>query len=277
MLQIGPHASINKSILNTLEFYNNNKIKSIQIFTKSPVTYNNIKKEYWNETSKIKQFVNKNDMNVYIHGPYLINLCNPTEKAINILINDIIFSDKCNFKGVVIHLGKHLNKIKNSVDLFCNNIKTIIEKTKKYKYKLIIETSSGQGSEICYDVEDFVELINKLVNEHKDKIGVCIDTCHIFAAGHDISTKNGIEKYFNNFKNNEITLIHLNDSKFPLNSKKDRHEIIGKGFVFQKDSSSIKWLLRYSNKKSIPLILETSEKNFNEELYFLTNINKTSF
>lgn len=274
MLQIGPHASINGSILNTLEFYNNKKIKTMQIFTKSPVTYNDIKKEYWDETSKMKQFVNENDMNVYIHGAYLINLCNPTEKAFDILINDIIFSDKCNFKGVVIHLGKHLNKIKNYIDLFCNNIKTIIEKTKIYKYKLIIETSTGQGSEICYDIEDFIEIINKLKKEHGDKIGVCIDTCHIFAAGYDISIKNEIIKYFNNFKNNEITLIHLNDSKYPFNSKKDRHEIIGKGFIFQKDLNSIKWLLEYSDKKNIPLILETSEKNFNEELTFLEKINK---
>jgi deoxyribonuclease-4 len=274
MLQIGPHASINKSILNTLEFYNNKQIKTIQIFTKSPVTYNDIKKEYWNETSKIKQFVNENDMNVYIHGSYLINLCNPTEKAIDILINDIIFSDKCDFKGVVIHLGKHLNKIKNYIDLFCNNIKTIIEKTKTYKYKLLIETSTGQGSEICYDVEDFIEIIYKLKKENGDNIGICIDTCHIFAAGYDISIKNEIIKYFNKFKDNEITLIHLNDSKHPLNSKKDRHEIIGKGFIFQKDLSSIKWLLEYSDQKNIPLILETSEKNFNEELTFLEKINK---
>jgi len=130
------------------------------------------------------------------------------------------------------------------------------EKTKGYRVKSVVEVTAGQGSNLGYRFEQIHKLISMV--ENKRRMGVCLDTCHIFAAGYDISTENGYERTFQEFDDiiglNRLMVIHLNDSKGPLGSHRDRHEHIGKGHIGDLGFSLIMNDERFTD---IPKILET--------------------
>ena len=121
-----------------------------------------------------------------------------------------------------------------------SSILYILNQTEKYKdVYFIIETSSGQGSETLTKLEDLAHFINKFKNtKYENRIKLCIDTCHIFAAGYDIRDKNKFNEFIKLFDKliglDKVILVHLNDSKEDLNSHKDRHESIGKGKIGSK-------------------------------------------
>ena len=136
-------------------------------------------------------------------------------------------------------------------------------KTKKYQnIKIFIETSTGQGNEMCYKLADLAHFYKKLSANNsssiRNRFGICLDTCHIFASGIDIRTPATIIKFFKKFDKmigiKHIKLCHFNDSKNDLGSMIDRHEDIGKGFIGMTALLFIKKLLY---KKNIPMILET--------------------
>ncbi len=238
--------------------------------------YNNIKKIGGNliqiitnkklRDEKLENIIS-NKINVVIHAPYFVNLCKIT-KTNNIVYEDIKFASKINALGVVLHTGKitFLNK-KTAENNVIENLKNFINYSNSLdnKVNIFIETASGQGTELCSDIEDFCNLYLKIKKQCKinNLLKVCLDTCHIFAAGYNIKNK----EYFNNYikyinskiGDKEIRLIHLNDSKNDLGSNIDRHENIGNGFIGIK---SLKYIFNYFYEKKIPIVLETNDVNF---------------
>jgi len=211
----------------------------------------------------------KNYKNIFVHASYQINIGSdliPTKNDLfnigfDILINEIIYANKINAKAIIIHMGKNVKKQYNSNHVYNNMIKFIIELFNKLdnlniKTKLLFETPAGQGGEMCYNLQEFVDfiLIFKDQSFYKN-IGICIDTCHVFQAGYNLNddkvTKN-IHKIFKPVQN-KIVLIHLNDSVKDYGMHIDRHEQIGKGKI--NVDKLIKFILPY---KKLPLVLETS-------------------
>ena len=194
------------------------------------------------------------------HDSYLINLGSPEsdsrEKSLNAFIDemercDILRLDRLNF-----HPGSHLRKISETecLDLIADSINKALDSTKNVK--AVIENTAGQGSNLGYKFEHLAYLIDKI--EDKSRIGVCIDTCHMFSAGYDIRSKEAYEKTWAEFDEivgfKYLMGMHINDAKPALGSKVDRHDSIGKGQI---GLESFRLLMNDPRMDDIPLILET--------------------
>ncbi|MDY0321530.1 MAG: deoxyribonuclease IV [Arcobacteraceae bacterium] len=194
------------------------------------------------------------------HDSYLINLGSPEsdsrEKSLNAFIDemercDILGLDRLNF-----HPGSHLRKISETecLDLIADSINKALDSTKNVK--AVIENTAGQGSNLGYKFEHLAYLIDKV--EDKNRIGVCIDTCHMFSAGYDIRSKDAYEKTWAEFDEivgfKYLMGMHINDAKPALGSKVDRHDSIGKGQI---GLESFRLLMNDPRMDDIPLILET--------------------
>ena len=151
----------------------------------------------------------------------------------------------------------------------------IHNKTKKYKDVLILlETSTGQGTELCWRMEDlayFYKKFSKNENkELKDRIKLCVDTCHIFSAGYNIRTKGDVKRYLEAFEEligiRYIKLIHLNDCKVSIGAQKDRHDNIDKGYI---GFTGLKIFFDYFRNLGIPIVLETPDYGYRKEIKLL--------
>lgn len=260
MSLLGIHIS---NIYDIPELHKKHNINYFQ-FTVSPTI------NYTNEHPIIINYIKNNNIYCSIHSSYSINLGSPwkvSDWKIQQLINEIIICDQLGAFCIIVHTGKSLNyTITEAINNMYTALLYIHQQTIKYSnIKILIETPSGQGTEILTNVDDFCNFINKFIT-HPDKtlaerINICIDTCHIFAAGYDISNKLILNKYFGHIDDiigiNKIKLIHINDSKDICLSKKDRHANIGKGKI---GKHNIINLIKCINKLEIPMMLETPSK-----------------
>ena len=139
-----------------------------------------------------------------------------------------------------------------------------------------METSSGQGSELCYKIENLAYFYNKL-SKHKNenirnRFGICVDTCHIYVSGHDIRSLNAINKYLDTFNKliglEHIKLIHLNDSKQDIGTKIDRHENIGKGYIGKK---GLLIFISIFKHLEVPIILETPKNYLEQDIKIISS------
>lgn len=269
---IGLHIdSTPETLYNEIEKYKD-KCGVIQLFVSLSKKYNNF---YVN----LKDLIIKYKLKVSVHISYTINLSKDSTKFmwwIYQMVNEIKLAEKIGAFVVVVHLGKQLDL---SLDVALNNMYINLIKvtslTKKNQIKILLETSTGQGSETLFKIEDLAKFYlklkrNKLLTE---KIGICLDTCHIFNAGYDISNKNKIKLYLDNFERligiNEIKLIHLNDSKNKLGSYLDRHANINYGYI---GKLALIEIARFFTKLGVPIVLETPDEHINDDLeLFVTN------
>ncbi|HJE02264.1 MAG TPA: deoxyribonuclease IV [Aliarcobacter thereius] len=198
------------------------------------------------------------------HNSYLINLGHPDsdarEKSLNSFIDEvqrceILALDKLNF-----HPGSHLRKISEEecLDNIAKCMNITLEKTSGVK--LVIENTAGQGSNLGYKFEHLAYLIDKV--EDKSRVGVCIDTCHMFTAGYDIRTKDAYDKTWEEFDKivgrEYLAGMHINDSKPELGSRVDRHDSLGAGQI---GWDAFKFIMNDSRMDDIPLVLETIDEN----------------
>lgn len=196
------------------------------------------------------------------HDSYLINLGNPDEEAIQksraAFIDEMQRCEQLGLKYLNFHPGSHLNKIpvEQCLDEIAANINLALSKTSGVT--AVIENTAGQGSNVGNRLEEIRYIIDRV--EDKSRVGVCIDTCHIYSAGYDIV--GDYDGVFNELERvigfEYVKGIHLNDTKKPLGSRVDRHESIGLGLLgidffkrFMKDS-------RFDN---MPIVLETPDES----------------
>ncbi|MEA3512710.1 MAG: deoxyribonuclease IV [Campylobacterota bacterium] len=210
------------------------------------------------------------------HDSYLINLGNPDneklEKSRNAFIDelercDILGLDRLNF-----HPGSHLQKFGKRdpeyneklhyaelecLDLIAESINISLDKTKNVK--AVIENTAGQGTNLGYKFEHLEYIIDRV--EDKSRIGVCIDTCHMFTAGYDIRTKEAYDKTWSDFDKivgREFLMgMHINDSKPELGSRVDRHHSLGEGEI---GWDAFNFIMNDDRMDDIPLILETIDE-----------------
>ncbi|QCI20290.1 deoxyribonuclease IV [Buchnera aphidicola (Brachycaudus cardui)] len=196
------------------------------------------------------------------HSSYLINLGHPIdsllEKSRTSFINEIL---RCNQLGLIFlnfHPGSHLNKITEHDCLLriAESINIALDKTKNVI--AVIENTAGQGTNVGYCFEHLSEIIKHVNN--KSRVGVCIDTCHLFVAGYDLRTEEDCENTFKKFNDiigfKYLKGIHLNDSKKKINSRVDRHANLGLGEIGR---LAFTWIIRNNNFHNVPIILETTD------------------
>ena len=224
----------------------------------------------WSAKALEVESINKFDENLKLanikkehvlpHNSYLINLGHPDaekrKKSINAFIDEIQRANLLGLKMINFHPGSHLREISENecLENISNSINFIIANTSDVK--LVIENTAGQGSNLGYKLEHLAYLIDKTQN--KQRVGVCIDTCHFFAGGYDLRSKESYKKTMSEFDKlvgyKYLSGMHLNDSKNSLGVKKDRHESIGKGTI---GFEAFENIMRDENIDEIPLILET--------------------
>jgi len=213
---------------------------------------------------------------VLVHDSYLINLGHPREaereKSLNAFVDEIRRCEALGLKLLNFHPGSHLNEISAQVclDNIAESLNFAIANTAGVK--LVLENTAGQGSNLGYDFAQLAYVIDKISN--KDRIGVCIDTCHAFAAGYDLRSPQAYERTMSEFDRaigyKFLSGMHLNDTKNELGVRKDRHESLGRGFL---GLTAFENIMNDPNIDEIPLILETIDDSlWAEEIALLRSM-----
>ena len=213
---------------------------------------------------------------VLVHDSYLINLGHPREaereKSLNAFVDEIRRCEALGLRLLNFHPGSHLNEISAQVclDNIAESLNFAIANTTGVK--LVLENTAGQGSNLGYDFAQLAYVIDKISN--KDRIGVCIDTCHAFAAGYDLRSPQAYERTMSEFDRaigyKFLSGMHLNDTKNELSVRKDRHESLGRGFL---GLAAFENIMNDPNIDEIPLILETIDDSlWAEEIALLRSM-----
>lgn len=261
MILLGAHMSIAGGIDKAIERGNELACTAIQIFTKNA--------NQWRgkaiEEEEIVRFLSLRKQSsiaaIFAHDSYLINLASGSPalrtKSINALISEI---ERCRILAIpyiIIHPGAHLGigedeGIKNII----NSLNLIFTETKQWPVGIALETTAGQGTGIGYRFEHLSRIIDGV--KHKERLKVCLDTCHIFAAGYDISTAEGYDSVMKEFDRvvglDRLVCFHVNDCKKGLASRVDRHEHIGKGAL---GHLPFRLLMNDKRFENVPKIIET--------------------
>ena len=200
------------------------------------------------------------------HDSYLINLGHPEsdalEKSRDAFDDEMLRCEQLGLDRLNFHPGSHLNKIsvEACLDRVAESINRALDKTRDVT--AVIENTAGQGSNVGFSFEHLARIIDKV--EDKSRVGVCIDTCHAFAAGYDLSTAEACDRTFAEFDrivgSRYLRGMHLNDTMKPLASRVDRHQSLGRGEL---GIEAFKYIAADPRFDDLPLILETP----NEELW----------
>jgi len=198
------------------------------------------------------------------HDSYLINLGSPDkeglQKSRDAFLDEMQRCELLELDRLNFHPGAHLNQISENecIKIVAESINLTLDKTKNVT--AVIENTAGQGSNIGYRFEHLVQIID-LVDD-KSRVGVCIDTCHAFAGGYDLTNRESFDKVFSDFEKivdfKYLRGMHLNDAKKGVASRVDRHETLGNGFIGE---HAFMWIMQDSRFDEMSLILETPDEN----------------
>jgi len=271
---LGAHTSTQGGVSAAIDLAEKLGFTAIQIFTKNNNQWKG-KVLTQNEADEFKRKLAASSIKVVVsHDSYLINLCSSKpdllEKSREAFVDEL---QRCEMLGIPylnFHPGAHGGiGEEEGIKLIAGSLNLAHQKTKNYTVKSMLETTAGQGTSIGYTFEHLKKIID-LVDE-KERMCVCIDTAHVFAAGYDIKEKTNYDKVIKDFDEiiglDLLKCFHMNDSKKPLASRVDRHDHIGKGFIGLEGFTNI---MNDKRLLHIPKILETPKGK--EQLEDLENI-----
>ncbi len=197
------------------------------------------------------------------HDSYLINLGHPEiekrDKSFNAFIDEVQRCELLGLDRLNFHPGSHLKKIPidECLDAIAENMNRTLDQTTGVS--LVMENTAGQGSNLGWQFEHLAHIIDKI--EDKTRVGVCLDTCHMFTAGYDIRTKEAYDISMGQFENlvgfKYLMGMHLNDSKPDLGSHVDRHDSIGVGKI---GLDAFRFIMNDERIDDIPMVLETIDE-----------------
>lgn len=261
---IGAHMSIAGGVFNAIAHGVEAECATIQIFTKSNNQWK--AKELTNEEVE-KYLADRKKAGidpVVGHTAYLINIASPKEdiykKSVDSLKLELERCARLAIDDLVLHPGSYLDTTEEiGIKKIVDSLNKIFEETADVKTRIALETTAGQGTNLGYKFEQLAEMIDGIDN--KKRISVCMDTCHIFAAGYDIRKKQGYEKTIKKFDEiiglKYLKAMHLNDSKMEFGKKRDRHEHLGRGFI---GKDAFKFIMKDKRLAHIPKLLETPKE-----------------
>ncbi len=247
-----PHGNIANAVSRQATFGGN----CGQIFTTSP--------QVWQDPDlsdeEVELFVNETDEKLdgpwVIHSSYLVNLCTPKDdlraKSIASMQTEVEAADQLGIEYVNVHLGAHTGAgVEGGLD---NAASALDELDIPDGVTVLIESDAGSGTKLGGDFEHLATVLDK----SEQDLDVCVDTAHAFAAGYDLSTKEGVEETVEEFDEivglEHLKCIHLNDSKHECSTNKDEHALIGEGYIGEEGMSAI---INHPELEDVPLVLET--------------------
>lgn len=257
---IGAHVSTAGGVVKAFERGAAMGCESLQIFVKSP--------NQWRAKPLAAEDVNAfraehaaSGLPVTAHAAYLINLASPKEDVLAAslvgLADELDRCDALGLGGLVVHPGGHLGSgVMTGIDSIARSVNSILADREQGSTLLLLENTAGQGTSLGGRFEELGAML-KLIDQ-RERVGVCLDTCHAFAAGYDLVTPEGYEAMLEDFERSiglgDLHCLHLNDSKHPLGSHKDRHENIGDGLIGEQAFAR---LINDERLVHLPMILET--------------------
>lgn len=266
-MRIGVHVSIAGRLDEAIDRAAGLGCETIQIFSRNPRGWKS-KLLVAEEVEDFKRKRKEKDIRpVLVHIPYLINLATPKDKlwkiSIDSYVEDIIRTDTLGAEYFVTHLGAHTGSGEEAgLKKFCDGLNVVIEKAKP-KTMILLETCAGQGSALGHKFEHIRYMLDNIKTKN---IGVCLDTCHIYVAGYDVATKDGLEDTLKKFDKivelKNLKAVHFNDSKGDLSSNLDRHEHIGKGRIKEE---GMRRIITHPKLRHLPFIMETPKKTPNDD------------
>jgi len=276
MSLLGSHVSLDKTLHKSLVYSLSQGVTNPQFFFGNPYQ---LKRRNFADADIIQCCGLQ--CNCFVHCPYVVNLAGVAstnsiawngENDIDLKVCESICSvqadlsslDKLPFtkKGCVVHVGS-IGKNKDW-ETGCKAVATSINHLEFSSTPLLIETMVGRGGVLGKNFTELALMYDKI--QEKDKVGFCLDTCHIFAEGlFDLGTIAGIDACFSEWDKtiglNKLKCVHLNDSLMEYGSKKDRHQRIGLGYIWKDREDALNYFLQRCNALDLPFILETCEED----------------
>lgn len=198
---------------------------------------------------------------VIAHASYLLNLAAPNEKireaSIAAMVDELERCEALGVSSLVFHPGAHLDEsMEVGIARIAHSLDSVSAATPGFRTRILLETTAGQGTSIGWRFEQLAAIGDKLTAP--ERVGVCLDTCHLFAAGYDFRAPAGYSSMMDELDRtiglSQVACIHVNDSKKPLGSRVDRHEHIGKGKIGKSGFANFVNDRRWAG---VPMILET--------------------
>ena len=257
MLRIGTHMSIAQGLGKMAEKVVWMEADTMQIFSRNP-RGSQYKKTSGKEQEAFWRVMREHHLGpILAHAPYTMNLASAQDKvyefACTVIREDIRRMDELGIEMIVFHPGSHVGigeeeGIRNIIAGLDQAI------TGEERIQILLETMSGKGTEIGYRFEQLRRIRDGL--KHPERVGICLDTCHVFAAGYDIvGDLDGVLREFDRVLGLPLLkAIHLNDSAMPYASRKDRHAVIGEGKI---GLEALLAVMRHPELKNLPFYLET--------------------
>jgi deoxyribonuclease-4 len=259
---LGAHVSISGAIHMSVDRAVELGCTTFQIFTRNPRgwTYTKLKKAEVDEFRR--KFEAAGFRVAMAHMPYLPNIASPKkdiyEKSVRSLVAEL---ERCGALGLellVVHVGSHLGAgLEKGVEQVANAVNRAVEAVDN-QVKVLLENMAGQRNSCGSRFEDIAEILSRVKNA--DRVGVCLDTCHLLAAGYDIRSEEGVDATISRFDKvvglNRLWAVHLNDSKGALGSGLDRHEHIGMGNIGE---NGFKAFINHPDIRDKPMVIETPE------------------
>jgi len=251
----GPHKAIERGLEIGCE--------TIQIFVKSNRRWD-AKPMDISKIEKFKEIRNQFKIEpIFSHNTYLVNLASPDnntyKKSVDCFLYEIITSEQLGLEYIVMHPGSHLGSGEETgLKKIAESVRKLLLETEGSKIRILLETMAGQGSNLGYKFEQLKFMMD--IIDYPDRIGVCFDTCHAFAAGYDIRTEKAYNETLDEFNSviglENLYVIHLNDSAGDLGSRIDRHQHIGQGKI---GLEGFRHFLNDKRFEKIPGAMETTK------------------
>ncbi|MDX9813927.1 MAG: deoxyribonuclease IV [Sulfurimonas sp.] len=276
---VGAHTSASGGVFNAIENAQNIGAKAFALFTKNQKQWSAkpFEKEVLDKWFSMLESSGILPKHILPHDSYLINLGHPVDESLqksrDAFIDELERCDMLGLDRLNFHPGSHLVKFsakekkdeqfvweveKKCLDVIAESINIALDRTKNVK--AVIENTAGQGSNLGYKFEHLGYIIDRV--EDKSRVGVCIDTCHMFSSGYDIRTKEAYEKTWSEFDRivgfKYLSGMHINDSKALFESRVDRHHSLGKGEI---GLDAFRFIMNDARMDDIPLVLETIDSS----------------
>jgi len=260
---LGSHMSIDGGLHKAFDRASSINCATMQIFTKnsnqwrSPTLKDEDIETY--KRAQVKARINP----VVVHASYLINLCSSNKGTLHLsregFADELKRCDALAIPVLIFHPGSHTGAGEDAgIKMIAESLNRVHAKTNGVATLSTLETTAGQGTNLGYRFEQLRNIIDMV--EEKQRMAVCIDTCHLFAAGYPIHTERGWEQTMHEFGQvvgfDRLVAIHVNDSKKGLGSRVDRHEHIGKG---EMGITAFRMMMNDPRLTGIPKILETEK------------------
>ncbi len=260
-MMFGSHLSIAGGLENALIEAESLRLDCVQIFTKNQRQWK-VKPLSDDAIDKWKCRYERSHLGAAVsHASYLINLASPDRtnhrKSTSLFHEELVRCELLNIPCLVVHPGSHMGRGESEgIRRIADSLNSLHEKLPGLKVITCLEVTAGSGTAIGYRLEHLAEIIDQIEQPHR--IGVCLDTAHLLAAGYDLTSATGMKTTLRNCRTvlglDQVKVLHLNDSKTPRGSRVDRHEHIGKGHVAL---AAFEVLVNMQAFRKTPKILET--------------------